>query len=202
MKRNLFRQTALGLIALGCLTIACRHDKHDKLKTPADYLRESEAVLMPAIVDLPDNSPKGNVRVATYYAEGVQKYKAQPKAGTNPVQYEWVFVAPQADLYDASNKKVGTHGAGPFWQLLPTDSLFAQPFSPAKNAPSPDAGSIDWLLLKPKVGTTPTGLFAGVEYIQRIATGGEKAPLIPPASATETADIKYIAVYRFSKKNP
>lgn len=202
MKRNLFRQAALGLIAIGCLTLACRHDKHDRPKTPADYIRESEAMVMPAAVALPDNSPKGNARVATYYAEGVQKYKAQPKAGSNPVQYEWVFVSPQAGLYDANNKKVGTHGAGPFWQLSPTDSLFAQQFSPAKNSPSPDAGSIDWLLLKPKTGTTPTGLFANVEYIQRIATGGGKAPATPPASATETADIKYIAVYRFSKKNP
>jgi hypothetical protein len=64
-------------------------------------------------VDVPENLPYGNTRVATYYAVGVQKYKAREKAGSYPLAYEWVFVAPQADLYDATNAKVGTHGAGP-----------------------------------------------------------------------------------------
>ncbi|HEX7844800.1 MAG TPA: DUF3455 domain-containing protein, partial [Chitinophagaceae bacterium] len=84
----------------------------------------------------------------------------------------------------------------------PMDSIFAQQFSPARTAPSPDAGSIDWLLLKPKAGTTPTGIFADVDYIQRIATKGGKAPLTAPASINETVDVKYKTVYRFTKINP
>ena len=166
----------------------------------AAHIAASENLTIPAAVALPEN-PNGNSRVATYYAVGVQKYKAREKAGS-PGVYEWAFVAPQADLYIASNDKVGVHGAGPFWSVSPLDSIFAQQFSPARTAPSEDPGSIDWLLLKTKDGTTPTGLFANVDYIQRIATKGGKAPLTPPTSANETIDVKYKAVYRFSEKNP
>ena len=167
----------------------------------AAHIAASENLVIPAAVAVPENLPNGNTRVATYYAVGVQKYKARIKAGSDPVSYEWVFVAPQADLYDITNTKVGTHGAGPFWEISPADSVFAQQFSPARTAPSPDPESIDWLLLMPKVGTIPTGIFAGVDYIQRIATKGGKAPLTPPASLTQTADVKYKTVYRFTKIN-
>lgn len=164
---------------------------------PAAHIAASEKLVIPAIVALPAST----TRVATYYAEGVQKYSAREKAGSNPTTYEWVFIAPQADLYDATNAKVGSHGAGPFWELTSGDKIFAQHFTPAKAVPSPDAESIDWLLLMPKAGTTPTGIFAGVNYIQRIATKGGKAPTTPPSSASETAEVKYKAVYRFSKNN-
>ena len=169
--------------------------------SPAAHITASENLTIPATVAVPENLPNGNTRVATYYAVGVQKYKARIKAGSDPVAYEWVFVAPQADLYDITNANVGTHGAGPFWEISPADSIFAQHFTPARTAPSPDPESIDWLLLMPKVGTTPTGIFADVDYIQRIATKGGKAPLAPPTSLTQTADVKYKTVYRFTKIN-
>jgi len=170
--------------------------------SPAYHISESEKLVIPSAVDLPDNLPGGNTRVATFFAQGVQKYKAQPKAGSNPVTYEWVFVAPQADLYDATNKKAGTHSAGPSWQLSANDSLSGQAFNPAKTAPGSDPNSIDWLLLMPKTGKTPTGIFADVSYIQRIATQGGKAPATVPATANETVDVNYTAIYRFTKKNP
>lgn len=169
--------------------------------SPAAHIAASENLAIPAAVAVPENLPNGNTRVATYYAVGVQKYKARIKAGSDPVSYEWVFVAPQADLYDITNAEVGTHGAGPFWEISPTDSIFAQQFSPARTAPSPDPESIDWLLLMPKIGTTPTGIFADVDYIQRIGTKGGKAPLTPPTSLTQTADVKYKTVYRFTRIN-
>jgi len=165
----------------------------------AAHIEASENLIIPAAVAVPADLPNGNTRVATYYAVGVQKYKARIKAGSDPVSYEWAFVAPQADLYDITNAKLGTHGAGPFWEISPADSIFAQQFSPARTAPSPDPESIDWLLLMPKIGTTATGIFADVDYIQRIATKGGKAPLTPPTSLTQTVDVKYKTVYRFTK---
>jgi len=167
----------------------------------AAHIAASENLVIPVSVDLPANLPDGNTRVVTYYAVGVQKYKARMKAGTDPVQYEWVFVAPQASLYNMTNTKVGTHGAGPYWEVSTADSIFAQHFTPIRTAPSPDIESIDWLLLMPKNGTTSTGIFADVDYIQRIATKDGKAPLTPPASLTQTAEVKYKAVYRFTKRN-
>jgi hypothetical protein len=168
---------------------------------PAAHIAASEKLILPASVELPANLPNGNTRVTTYYAVGVQKYKAREKAGSYPLAYEWVFVAPQAELYDVNNARVGSHGAGPFWELSSADNIFAQHFTPAKTAPSADAESIDWLLLMPKTGTTPTGIFADVDYIQRIATKGGKAPATPPASAADIIEVKYKAVYRFTKMN-
>lgn len=193
---NLF----LKAILIAAVFTSCKKDKDADTNTPAYRIQQSEKLYVPTGVEVPENSPAGNERVATYYAEGVQKYKAQVKAGTSPATYEWVFVAPQADLYDASNNKVGTHGAGPFWQVSAADSIFAQHFSPAKTIASPDGNGIDWLLLMPKAGKTPTGIFSNVSYIQRIATVGGKAPAASPASAGETAEVKYTAIYRFTGK--
>lgn len=195
-KKSLFI-AALFLTGLA----ACRCDAIIDPNSPASQIAESEKLVIPAAVDLPVKSPNGNVRVATFFAEGVQKYKSQLKAGSNPQTFEWVFVAPQANLYNAKNEKVGTHSVGPAWQLSGsiTDSIYGQQFSPPKSAPSPDPNSIDWLLLMPKTGTVPTGIFSNVSYIQRIATNGGKAPATLPKSADETVDVKYTAVYRFTK---
>ncbi len=179
---------------------ACQKNEPVNNTSPAYQIKASEKLSIPAEIELPINSPFGNSRIATYYATGVQKYKAQQKAGSETGVFEWIFVAPQADLFDVTNKKVGTHGAGPYWALSATDSIFAQQFTPAKTA-SPDANSIPWLLLMPKTGTTPTGIFSSVAYIQRIATKGGKAPATAPTSLSQTVDIPYTAIYRFSKKN-
>jgi hypothetical protein len=183
--------------------ISCDRDDSIDRDSPSWHIAQSEKLTIPAEVDLPANLPNGNTRAVTHYAVGVQKYKAQAKANTQPVVYEWVFVAPRAHLYDQSNALVGSHSAGPTWQLFGvTDSIYAQHFMPVRSAPGPQAGSIDWLLLMPKTGKTPTGIFANVSYIQRIATTGGKAPATAPTAPTDTVDVPYTAVYRFSKKNP
>jgi hypothetical protein len=161
---------------------------------PGAYIKASEHLTIPVSVAVPE----GSIRVATYYAEGFQRYKAQEVAGL-PGVYQWVFVAPQANLYQHNGKLVGTHAAGPHWTLFTGDSIFAQHFVPARTAPAADAASIDWLLLKPKAGTTPTGIFTDVAFIQRIATEGGKAPTLPPLSITDSVNVAYKAVYRFSK---
>ena len=128
-------------------------------------------------------------------------WKTCPSVSISNPTPVWSFVAPRADLYDHSNKKVGNHGAGPFWTISPADSIFGQAFVPARTAPSPE-GSIDWLLLMPKQGTTPTGIFAGVDYIQRIATTGGKAPAQVPVNISDAVEIPYEAIYRFTRMNP
>jgi len=221
-KPNHFKKSLMMAFVLATAFIACKKDTvifdpGESIKqgpatnispleangnSPAAHIAASENLIIPAAVDLPANFPNGNTRVATYYAVGVQKYKARIKAGSDPVAYEWVFVAPEADLYDNTNAKAGTHGAGPFWEVSSLDSIFGQHFTPARTSSSPDPESIDWLLLMPKADTAPTGIFTDVDYIQRIATKGGKAPLAPPTSLVETVEVKYKAVYRFTKMNP
>lgn len=191
-----FIATVLAIAILA----GCKKSDHTDYNSPAYRINESEKLVIPSSVDIATQFPGNTNRVLTLYAQGVQKYKAQAKAGSFPVTYEWVFVAPQAALYDASNKIVGTHSAGPNWELSPQDSLFAQHFAPAKTAAAADANSIDWLLLMPKSGKTPTGVFANVAYIQRIATSGGKAPSVLPTRADETAEVPYTAIYRFTQK--
>ena len=195
-----FRFIGIVICLSMIFVFSCR--KEVDQNSPAYHINQSEKLVIPAEIDLPANLPAGNSRVATYYAVGVQKYKSQPKAGSMPVTYEWVFVAPDAELFDANNKKVGTHGAGPFWQLSTTDSIFAQAYTPPRFAASPEPATIDWLLLMPKNGKAKTGIFANTSYIQRIATKGGKAPTVAPSNPGETVDIKYTAIYRFTKINP
>jgi Protein of unknown function (DUF3455) len=203
MKLNAVINTVLISSLMMTIAAGCKKEEGPIGDSPLFHIVMSEKLEIPAAIDLPVKTPGNYKRVATYYAEGVQKYRAQQKAGSDPATYEWVFVAPQADLYDASNRKIGTHSAGPTWQLFGgKDSIHAQQFSPPRTAPSPDATSIDWLLLMPKVGTMPTGIFKDVIFIQRIATKGGKAPAKLPVSANETVEVKYTAVYRFTKSNP
>jgi hypothetical protein len=204
MKNIQFRKFILITTASTAMIVSCSRDKSVDVNTAATHLAESEKLSIPLAIDLPANEPNGNTRVATFYAVGVQKYKAKLIAGSAPAQYEWAFVAPRADLFNVVNAKVGTHSAGPTWQLLgsTTDSIYGQAFTRAKAAPSSDPESIDWLQLMPKTGKAPTGLFTNVSYIQRIATNGGKAPLTAPVNATDTIDVPYTAVYRFTRKNP
>ena len=201
MKQNQLVQLLLIPLLMMAWLSSCKKEKQADTSSPAYHIAESEKLAIPATVDFPAHQ-NGHTRIMTLYAVGVQKYKAQPKAGTMPVTYEWAFVAPQADLFDVANRKVGTHGAGPFWQLSTADSIFAQAFIPARSAPSDTPVNIDWLLLMTKQGKSPTGVFADVSYIQRIATKGGKAPAALPFGASEVAEVPYTAVYRFTKKNP
>ncbi|SDE87560.1 Protein of unknown function [Dyadobacter soli] len=202
--RNFLRQFGRALmpvILLGFFNACTDHDDPQPVTTPADHIRASENLTMPEAFALPPD-PKGYERVATYFATGVQKYKAQVKAGATPTQYEWVFVAPEADLYDVTNAKIGTHFAGPTWKVTATGhTIMGQAFSPAKTF-SKDPGAIDWLLLSSKAGQEPTGIFQGVGYIFRIATTGGRMPAVAPSDLSATADVPYTAIYRFVKRIP
>jgi hypothetical protein len=198
MKKISFKTGLLVSVLCSVIMLSCKKSETvTDPNSPASQIAAGENLVIPASVDLPANT----ARVFTFYAVGVQKYKAQEIAGSSPVAYQWVFVAPQADLYDATNKKVGNHSAGPTWQLSTADSIYGQAFTPARTAPAGDANSIDWLLLMPKQGKAPTGVFADVSYVQRVATKGGKAPATAPTAATDVAEVGYTAVYRFSRQN-
>jgi len=70
-----------------------------------------------ATVNVPDNlKPPGNEALAMIVpAKGVQIYECRAKKD-QPGAYEWAFVAPEADLFDTSGKKIGRHYAGPHWE--------------------------------------------------------------------------------------
>jgi len=150
----------------------------------------------PTMVKVPDAlRPGANESLAMVVpARGVQIYecRARRDAGGG---YEWAFVAPEADLFDARGNRVGRHYAGPHWESSDGSKILGT-LKERADAPVPDA--IPWLLLTAKsVGSE--GSFSKVTSIQRVNTVGGVAPKggCSQAAAGTLARINYTADYYF-----
>ena len=118
-------------------------------------------------------------------ARGVQIYECRDR--------KWVFVAPDAELFDASGKRIGKHYAGPVWEANDGSRVAA---SVKSRADSPTAGNIPWLLLSAKsVGAE--GAFSKVTSIQRVSTSGGLAPQGECTQPGAQARSPYRADYNF-----
>ncbi len=137
--------------------------------------------------------PPTQTLALTLTAKGVQIYECRAVAN-EPSKFEWVFKAPEADLFDAQGQKVGRHYAGPTWEL--TDGSKVVGKLKAK-ADAPDGKGVPWLLLDAAQGN---GTVMGkVQSIQRVETVGGKIPA-DPADATKVGQEKrvdYTATYKF-----
>ena len=116
-------------------------------------------------------APPGEKQAMTLSASGVQVYQCRAKAGA-PGEYEWGFVAPEAQLTDAHGKPAGKHYAGPHWEA-PDGSKVIGTVKQRMDAPAYKA--IPWLLLT-TASDGPDGAFSKVTSIQRINTQGGVAP--------------------------
>jgi len=138
--------------------------------------------------------PAGNEAIFRARATGVQIYVCNPVA-TDQTQFAWSFKAPEAKLLDARGKVVGSHYAGPTWESTKGSKVVG---AMVQNAPSPDPAAIPWLLLQAK-STTGPGVFDRVTFVQRVSTGGGKAPATgcDAASVGREARVPYTAEYFF-----
>jgi hypothetical protein len=126
-------------------------------------------------------------------AEGVQIYVCKPKKD-NPKEYEWVFTAPEAKLFDETGKEIGKHFAGPTWEVADGGKAVAQ-VPPEGSVAKADA--IPWLKLKVKA-SEGKGWLTEVKYIQRVDTAGGVAPKNCDASYAGTElRVPYKATYVF-----
>jgi len=106
---------------------------------------------------------------------------------------QWVFVAPEAELFDRAGKKIGSHYAGPNWEAADGSKVVGVVKA---RADAPAAGNIPWLLLATKsVGSD--GSFSKVTSIQRVATVGGAAPAGDCAQPGAQARVGYTADYYF-----
>jgi len=148
----------------------------------------------PQIVAVPDSlKPDAGESVAMIVpAKGVQIY--QCRATTSKAGYEWAFVAPQAELYDASGARIGKHYAGPSWEAHDGSRIVG---AVKERADAPAAGAIPWLLLTTK--SAGQGAFSGVTSVQRVNTVGGLAPSegCSQATAYRWTRIGYTADYYF-----
>lgn len=104
-------------------------------------------------------------------AKGVQIYECRAKKDQAD-QYEWTFVAPEADLFDARGAKIGKHYAGPHWESTDGSKIVG---TLKERADAPRSGAIPWLLLTSK-SAGPSGSFSKVTSVQRVNTVGGVAP--------------------------
>ena len=127
-------------------------------------------------------------------AAGVQIYECNASKDV-PTRFEWVFKAPEADLFDRAGNKIGKHYAGPTWESNDGSKVVGE--VKAQDS-GPDSGAIPWLLLSAKT-TSGTGVFSQVKSIQRVHTVGGKAPAEPcsQAQAGKVARVSYKATYYF-----
>ncbi|MGC1817144.1 MAG: DUF3455 domain-containing protein [Casimicrobiaceae bacterium] len=126
-------------------------------------------------------------------ARGVQIYEC--RAGKGAGTADWVFVAPEAELFDTSGKKVGRHYAGPRWESVDGSTIAG---TLKERIDSPRADAIPWLLLTAK-SVGPEGAFSKVTSVQRVSTVGGAAPKTGCSSASvgQVARIPYTADYYF-----
>jgi hypothetical protein len=147
-------------------------------------------------VSVPDNlKPSMNQSLAMVVpAKGVQIYECRAtrdRAGA----YEWVFVAPEADLFDTSGKKIGRHYAGPQWESTDGSKIAG---TVKERTDAPRAEAIPWLLLVTNsVGAQ--GSFSKTTGVQRVNTIGGVAPKsgCSQSAVGMTARIPYTADYYF-----
>ncbi len=113
--------------------------------------------------------PSGASQSAHFHAVGAQVYTCSASAHAAPA---WKLKSPAAELFDAQDNQVGTHGEGPSWTSNDGSSVRGTKIA---EADAPRADAIPWLLLQ---ATTHggNGVFSKVEYIQRVNTVQGKAP--------------------------
>jgi hypothetical protein len=141
----------------------------------------------------PALDPGASSRVlSTVAATGVQVYECRVAADASAAS--WAFVAPDAVLFDAHGRQVGTHGAGPVWTGNDGSRVLG---SVQARADAPAAGSIPWLLLSTR-STGGPGEYSRVSHIQRLHTEGGVAPAggCAYSSVGQRIRVPYRADYR------
>ena len=131
--------------------------------------------------------PDGYNRVLDSVGRGVQIYDCVDSA--------WKFREPSAAIVDRlSDKVVAIHYVGPTWQSIRDGSKVVGAVKARRDAPNPQR-DIPWLLLQATSNAGP-GLFAHVQYIQRLDTEGGVAPA-GACTAGQSTSVPYTATYAF-----
>jgi len=71
------------------------------------------------------------------HARGVQIYECKASKD-DATRLEWVFKAPEAELFDSAGNRIGKHYAGPTWESSDGSRVVGEVKAKA-DAPSPDA---------------------------------------------------------------
>ena len=156
----------------------------------------------PKVTDVID--PMDSRVVYTVQGKGVQIYVC-----TNPGPgMQWVLGQPAATLTDASGQEVGKHGYGPQWTWKDGSAVMGTVIG---KRPSPDAGSVPWLLLSaaPMPGLSnpggqpveqeKAGALDAITFVKRSDTHGGVGPTsgCEPSKIGDSVEVPYTATYTF-----
>ena len=132
-------------------------------------------------------------------ARGVQIYECGVNK-TDPARFEWIFKAPEAELFDKAGNRIGKHYAGPTWES--DDGSKVVGTTKARDD-GPDANAIPWLLLS-ATSAEGNGIFGKTQNVQRVKTAGGKAPAdeCDQAQLGKVARVNYRATYNFYVARP
>jgi Protein of unknown function (DUF3455) len=136
-------------------------------------------------------APPGARLLLETAAQGVQIYACEKGSDG----YHWVFKAPDAALFDKTGRQVGTHFAGPSWQLADGSKITGEMVA---QAPAPEPHAITWLLLRAK-SHEGSGVLSAADLVRRIDTQGGAAPATTcdATQAPTEARMRYTARYLF-----
>jgi hypothetical protein len=151
--------------------------------------------------DVPENLrvPPTQTLAFAAQARGVQIYECGVSKA-DPARFEWIFKAPEADLFDKTGKRIGKHYAGPTWES--DDGSKVVGAAKARDD-GPDTSAISWLLLS-ATSAEGNGIFGRTQSVQRVKTVGGKAPAdgCNQAQLGKVARVNYRATYNFFVANP
>ncbi len=152
--------------------------------------------------EVPDKlqAPAGQALAFDLLGEGVQIYVCAARKD-DATKFEWSLKAPEAELFDASGKKVVKHYAGPTWEAADGSKVVGEVKA---RDDGPDPNAIPWLLLSAKV-TSGNGMLGKIVSVQRLHTVGGKAPAdgcSEAAQAGREVRVPYQARYAFYMQKP
>jgi len=113
-------------------------------------------------------APSDQSPVLQLSGQGVQIFRCEKRDNA----MIWSFRQPEADLFDASGKAVGKHGASFSFEHIDGSRLVA---TIVANDEAPQSADLRWLLMTTR--SFNRGAFERVTYVQRVNTKGG----LPPA---------------------
>jgi len=135
--------------------------------------------------------PEGSALLLEAPADGVQIYTCEAKGSL----FQWIFKAPEANLFDKQGRQIGTHFAGPTWKMADGSAIVGEVVA---KADAPERGAIEWLLLRAKAHEGQ-GILGEAAFIRRTDTKGGIAPTAgcDANHVAEQVRMRYSAVYQF-----
>lgn len=163
--------------------------------------------VIPPVVPEGLDAPEGFKPFFAGHAIGTQNYICAVVGNA----YDWVFIGPQATLYDAYGEQIMTH----FHSKNAIDGVIDATWQHSRDTSAVwarrdkgaivDPSAIEWLLLKmsgAQLGPTLGNKVSSTQYIQRVNTVGGKKPPTPECSADNVNTrrlVYYEADYYFYK---